>query len=82
MPQPFAILVLMRLDFLSVAVSYVGTQSGGGSTPEKFNGTADQGSAKLVLRVDGATLQIGDPDTAKDAEGFAEAFYDKVLSRL
>jgi len=66
----------------NMSVNYAGTKTVGGVSADKFNGTADQGSAKLVLRVDGGTLQIGDPDAAKDGEGFPEAFYDKTLSRL
>lgn len=69
--------VLTRL-----VMSYDGTKAVGAVTADKFSGTADQGAEKIILYVNGNTLQIGDPDASTDAQGYPNAFYDKVLQRL
>jgi hypothetical protein len=53
-----------------------------GVTADKFQGTSDQGTANVVLYLDGTTLQIGDPDGAKDAAGYPNSFFEYALSRL
>jgi len=68
--------------FTNMVMSHDGTKAVGGVTADKFAGTADQGSKNVLLYVNGNTLQIGDPDAAKDAQGYPNAFYDKSLSRL
>lgn len=68
--------------FTHMVMSHDGTKAVGGVTADKFAGTADQGSAKVLLYVNGSTLQIGDPDASKDGQGYPNAFYDKSLSRL
>ena len=58
------------------------TKAVGSVTADKFAGTSDQGSAKVLLHVNGNTLQIGDPDASKDAQGYPHAFYDKSMTRI
>jgi hypothetical protein len=66
----------------NLALSYDGTKRIGSATAEKFAGRADQGTGKVLLYLRGATLQIGDPDASRDAQGYPNAFYDKTLTRL
>ncbi|MFN3494245.1 MAG: hypothetical protein ACK40L_07040 [Hydrogenophaga sp.] len=66
----------------NMVMSFDGTKPVGTVTADKFSGTADQGSEKILLQVNGNTLQIGDPDASKDAQGYPNAFYDKSLKRL
>ena len=66
----------------NLVMSYDGTKAVGAVTADKFAGTADQGSEKIILYVNGNTLQIGDPDASTDAQGYPNAFYDKSLQRL
>ena len=40
------------------------------------------GHQKVVLYTDGSTLQIGDPDGAEDAEGYANTFFEYAMKRL
>lgn len=68
--------------FTNMVMSYDGSKAVGTVTADKFAGTADQGEEKVLLHVSGDTLQIGDPDAAKDGQGYPNAFYDKSLSRL
>lgn len=68
--------------FTNMVMSHDGTKDLAGVTADKFAGTADQGSAKVLLYVNGNTLQIGDPDASEDAQGYPNAFYDKSMSRL
>ncbi len=68
--------------FTNMVMSHDGTKAVGGVTADKFAGTADQGSEKIVLYVSGSTLQIGDPDAARDGQGYPNEFYDKSLSKL
>ncbi|HEX5737169.1 MAG TPA: hypothetical protein VFY22_01555, partial [Hydrogenophaga sp.] len=68
--------------FTNMTMSHDGTKAVGAVTADKFAGTSDQGSAKVLLHVSDDTLQIGDPDAAKDGDGYPNAFYDKTLSRL
>lgn len=68
--------------FTNMTMSHDGTKMVGAVTADKFAGTADQGEEKVLLHVSGDTMQIGDPDAAKDGEGYPNAFYDKTLSRL
>jgi len=68
--------------FTNMTMSHDGTKMVGAVTADKFAGTADQGQANVLLHVSGDTLQIGDPDAAKDGQGYPNAFYDKSLSRL
>ena len=68
--------------FTHMVMSHDGTKVVGGVTADKFAGTADQGSAKVLLTVSGNTLRIGDPDASKDAQGYPNAFYDKSMSRI
>jgi glutamine synthetase type III len=65
-----------------MVMSHDGTKVVGGVTADKFAGTADQGSAKVLLTVSGNILRIGDPDASKDAQGYPNAFYDKSMSRI
>ena len=37
---------------------------------------ADQGNGKLVMYTDGTTLQLGDVDAGKDADGYPNSFYE------
>lgn len=66
----------------NLVMSFDGTKTVGGVTADKFAGTADQGDENIVLYVNGNTLQIGDPDASRDAQGYPNAFYDKSLQRL
>ena len=68
--------------FTNMVMSHDGTKAVGGVTADKFAGTSNQGSAKVLLHVNGNTLQIGDPDASKDAQGYPNAFYDKTMSRI
>jgi hypothetical protein len=68
--------------FTHMVMSHDGTKAVGSVTADKFAGTSDQGSAKVLLHVNGNTLQIGDPDASKDAQGYPNAFYDKTMSRI
>ncbi|MDO9253697.1 MAG: hypothetical protein Q8S71_14085 [Hydrogenophaga sp.] len=68
--------------FTNMVMSHDGTKVVGGVTADKFAGTADQGSAKVLLTVSGNILRIGDPDASKDAQGYPNAFYDKSMSRI
>jgi hypothetical protein len=69
--------------FTNLTASYDGTKAVGGVTADKFSGTADQGAAKILLHVvNGNTLQIGDPDASEDAQGYPNAFYDRVMFRM
>jgi hypothetical protein len=60
----------------NLSMNHAGTKAIAGVTADKFNGAADQGNGKLVMYTDGTTLQLGDEDGAKDAEGYANSFYD------
>lgn len=66
----------------NLSLTLVGEKNLAGVTSGKFDGTSDQGAAKVLLGVNGNTLQIGDPDGAKDAEGYPETFVEYALSRL
>ena len=68
--------------FTNMVMSYDGSKAVGAVTADKFSGTADQGSEKVLLYVNGNNLQIGDPDASKDAQGYPNAFYDKPLARF
>lgn len=68
--------------FTHMVMSHDGTKIVGSVTADKFAGTSDQGSAKVLLHVSGNTLQIGDPDAAKDAQGYPNTFYDKSMTRI
>lgn len=68
--------------FTRMVMSHDGTKVVGAVTADKFAGTSDQGSAKVLLQVSGNTLQIGNPSAAKDSQGYPNAFYDRSLSRL
>lgn len=58
------------------SMSHAGTKTVEGAAADKFTGTADQKSGKLVLYAEGNTLRIGDVDGAEDAEGYASTFFD------
>ncbi|PKO29529.1 MAG: hypothetical protein CVU36_12865 [Betaproteobacteria bacterium HGW-Betaproteobacteria-9] len=68
--------------FTNMVMNHDGTKIVGSVTADKFAGTSNQGSAKVLLHVNGNTLQIGDPDASKDAQGYPNAFYDKTMSRI
>ena len=59
-----------------------GSKVVGGVTANRLQGGSDQGTAKVLLQVNGNTLQIGDVKGAKDAEGYPEALYQYALKRL
>ncbi len=60
----------------NLSMNHAGTKPISGVTADKFSGAADQANGKLVMFANGSTLQLGDVDGAKDAEGFPETFYD------
>lgn len=60
----------------NLSMNHAGTKTIGGVTADKFSGASDQANGKLVMYTDGSTLQLGDVDAAKDAEGYSNAFYD------
>jgi hypothetical protein len=60
----------------NLSMNHAGTKTVSGVTADKFNGAADQGNGKLVMYTDGSTLQLGDVDAAKDAEGYPNSFYE------
>ena len=66
----------------NVSLKTVGTKAVGGVTADTFLGGSDQGTKKVVLYTDGSTLQIGDPDGAEDAEGYANTFFEYSMKRL
>ena len=66
----------------NLSLSYDGTKAIGAAKAEKFAGKADQGTGKVLLYLRGNTLQFGDPDAARDAQGYPNAFYDQSLQRL
>ena len=75
--------VIKSETFLSnLSLTLVGDKAVAGVTVDKFQGTSDQGSANVVLYVNGTTLQIGDTKGAKDAEGYPNSFFEYALSRL
>jgi hypothetical protein len=53
-------------------------------TVDKFSGTSAQKNGKLVMYVNGNTLQLGDVDGPEDAEGYANTFYESryTLKRI
>jgi hypothetical protein len=60
----------------NLPMNQAGTKTVAGVTADKFAGTSAQANGKLVMYTDGGTLRLGDVDAAKDAEGYANAFYD------
>ena len=66
----------------NVSLKLVGTKAVGGVQADKFNGGSDQGSAQVLLYVNGDTLQIGDPDGAEDAEGYPNSFFEYAMKRV
>lgn len=66
----------------NLQMTHVGTKPAAGVTADKFTGTSDQGSSKVLLHSDGTLLQIGDPDSGKDAEGYPSEFIEYKLSRI
>lgn len=60
----------------NMSMNHDGTKEIAGVTADKFSGASDQGNGKVVLYAAGDVLQIGDPDAAKDGEGYPEAFLD------
>lgn len=66
----------------NLQMTHVGTKVTAGVTADKFTGTSDQGSSKVLLHSDGTLLQIGDPDSGKDAEGYPSEFIEYKLSRI
>jgi len=68
--------VLTRLS-----LTLVGPTTVSGLSAERFDGSSDQGTSKVVLSVSGDQLRIGDPDEGQDAEGYATTFFDEVLTR-
>ncbi|MGM9427847.1 hypothetical protein [Hydrogenophaga sp. MI9] len=60
----------------NMSMNHDGTKEIAGVTADKFAGASDQGNGKVVLYAAGDVLQIGDPDAAKDAEGYPEAFLE------
>lgn len=60
----------------NLSMTHAGTKAIAGVTADKFNGAADQGNGKLVMYTDGTTLQLGDVDAGKDAEGYPNSFYE------
>ena len=65
-----------------LTMTHAGTGTASGVAVDRFVGTSKQGSAKMVLHTDGTTLLIGDPDAAKDADGYPKAFLEESLSRI
>ncbi len=60
----------------NLSMQHAGTKPIAGVTADKFAGASDQANGKLVMYTNGAILQLGNVDGARDAEGFAESFYD------
>ena len=60
----------------NLSMTHAGTKAIAGVTADKFSGKSDQANGKLVMYTDGSTLRLGDVDAAKDAEGYANAFYE------
>ncbi|MDQ7744519.1 hypothetical protein [Hydrogenophaga pseudoflava] len=60
----------------NLSMNHAGTKAIAGVTADKFNGASDQGNGKLVMYTDGTTLQLGDIDAGKDAEGYPNSFYE------
>lgn len=65
-------------------LTHAGAKTVEGVSADKFTGSADQKNGKLVLSASGNTLRVGDVDGAKDAEGYANSFFDSryTLKRL
>lgn len=66
----------------NLRVSLVGSQQTGGVTADRFIGSSAQGEGKVLMYTNGSTLLIGDPDSAKDADGYPTAFLRESLSRM
>ena len=66
----------------NMALKLVGTKAVSGVQADKFDGNSDQGAKKILLYVNGTTLQIGDIDGVDDAEGYPNSFYKYALKRI
>jgi hypothetical protein len=66
----------------NVSLQLVGSKAVAGVQADKFNGGSDQGEAKVLLYVNGDTLQIGDVKGAKDAEGYPNEIFEYALKRI
>ena len=60
----------------NLSITHAGTKTISGVTADKFSGASDPSNGKLVMSTSGSTLQLGDVDAAKDAEGYPNAFYE------
>lgn len=60
----------------NLSMQHAGTKTVSGVTADKFSGASDQANGKLVMYTDGTTLQLGDVDAGKDAEGYPNSFFE------
>ena len=63
-------------------VKFIGTTTTQGREADKFEGTSAKSNGKVLLWTDGTTLQVGDPKSPDDAEGFPSTFRKETLTRL
>lgn len=67
--------------FTNMQMAHAGSTLVAGVAADRFAGTASEGTAKIVLSAGASSLKMGDPTSAKDADGYPTAFYSYAFTR-
>ncbi|GAA6141062.1 hypothetical protein [Hydrogenophaga sp. 5NK40-0174] len=75
-------IVATRRVLTNLEMSHVGTSTVDGKEADRFRGKSDEDEGKLVMRVEGNTLYLGDVSDSTDDAGYPRHFYDETLQRI